>query len=271
MARYRGWCFTLNNWTDIEEGEISIADCQYLVYGKEIGEQGTPHLQGYIYFKNKKSLRQLKELVSQRAHFEAAKGTGEENRTYCTKQGDFYERGECPASPKDKGEMEKERWEGILSEAREKGEVSDPKVQYYTGKIAKWHYEQHRKKQKLEITDRKMLWFYGDTRTGKSTKALELYPDAYLKECNRWWCDYEGEEAVIIEDFDIRDEHLIRYMKLWCDRLPFAAEIKGGRIKIRPKVIIVTSNYHPNEIWTRKQDIEPILERFEVTHFVKNL
>jgi hypothetical protein len=47
----------------------------------------------------------------------------------------------------------------------------------------------------------------------------------------------------------------------------FPAEIKGGKIDIRPKKIIVTSNYHPRDIWENEQDYMPILRRFRITHF----
>jgi len=46
------WCFTLNNYTDEEMEQIkNLAPSgiiQYIAFGEEIGEEGTPHLQGYL-------------------------------------------------------------------------------------------------------------------------------------------------------------------------------------------------------------------------------
>lgn len=85
--RTRGWCFTLNNYSD-EEYEILKYDLTNksikFVIGKEIGEQGTPHLQGYCYFKNKHSFQQMKK-INDRCHWEVAKGSPEANLSYCTK------------------------------------------------------------------------------------------------------------------------------------------------------------------------------------------
>lgn len=50
--KYRCVCFTLNNYTrEQEELFTTWNGYSYLVYGREIGESGTPHLQGYMELK----------------------------------------------------------------------------------------------------------------------------------------------------------------------------------------------------------------------------
>lgn len=56
------------------------------VIGKEIGENGTPHLQGYVEYKNPISFESLKK-VNTRIHWEIAKGDRAANVKYCTKEG----------------------------------------------------------------------------------------------------------------------------------------------------------------------------------------
>ena len=118
----------------------------------------------------------------------------------------------------------------------------------------------------LETLDNHFFW--GPTGSGKSYKARNDYPDAYIKDAStKWWCGYKDQENVIIDDFDERNKDLVRSLKIAADKYPFIAEIKGGSLNIRPKRIIVTSNYSPQEIWTKHQDLEPILRRFKVTRF----
>ena len=77
-SQVKNWCFTLNNFTEIEERKIKdfIQDeCVFGIFQHEIGENGTPHLQGYFQLKTKKRLSFVKSHVSSRAHFETAKGT----------------------------------------------------------------------------------------------------------------------------------------------------------------------------------------------------
>lgn len=57
-------------------------------------------------------------------------------------------------------------------------------------------------------------------------------------------------------------------LKIWVDIYAFRAEVKGGSITIRPEKIIVTSNYHPSEIWSDDTTLEPLLRRFKIVRFL---
>ena len=93
MSRVQNYCFTLNNYTVEEETDVMTIDCKYLVIGREVGENGTPHLQGFIAFTNAKSFKAVKTLML-RAPLEVA-ATIDEAITYCKKDGEFFEKGEA--------------------------------------------------------------------------------------------------------------------------------------------------------------------------------
>lgn len=84
----RKWVFTLNNYN---EEEVTQLHSEFLSKGnkficeKEIGESGTPHLQGYVMFKNSRNLNTLKK-INNKIHWEVAKGNVEQNKKYCSKE-----------------------------------------------------------------------------------------------------------------------------------------------------------------------------------------
>lgn len=94
----RHWIFTINNWTADDDESLKQlgTEVSYLVYGYEHGEQGTPHLQGYIVFPKVKRMSEAKKRINPRAHLEAKRGTPEEAAAYCKKDGLYQEFGECP-------------------------------------------------------------------------------------------------------------------------------------------------------------------------------
>jgi len=113
------------------------------------------------------------------------------------------------------------------------------------------------------------IWYYGATHTGKSFAARQEYPEAFIKSAkNKWWDGYKGEKHVIIDDIDKSHDYMGFDLKIWGDLYTFPAETKGGAIWARPEMIIVTSNYHPRDIWTDPNMLQPILDRFKVTRFV---
>lgn len=108
MSLAKRWCFTLNNPTDEEAFNLSVQGesigsdgtesvASYLIFGRETGDSGTPHLQGYLVLRSKKRLSFLKEVPGlARAHFEVSRGTPKQASDYCKKDGDFQEYGTLP-------------------------------------------------------------------------------------------------------------------------------------------------------------------------------
>lgn len=85
-SKAKNWVFTVNN--PPEGVALPVEDwlAAYVVWQLEAGDAGTPHLQGYIQFSERRSLSQVKALAGlERAHLEVARGTPEQNKKYCTK------------------------------------------------------------------------------------------------------------------------------------------------------------------------------------------
>lgn len=263
MSRSLGWCMTLNNYTDEEYTQILETECQYVIIGKEIGEQGTPHLQGFIQFnKPGKTLAALKK-INARAHWEATKGNVEQNYDYCSKEGNFAERGTKPVSQKRKGEMEKERYERAYEHAKHGNfeEIDKDILIRHLGNLKKIRAEF----QSVPIAltgDLSNQWIYGRAGVGKTSKAMKENPGAYLKGLNKWWDGYVDQSVVIIDDMDPYHKSLAQQFKEWAHHYPFPAETKGSMMCIRPAKIIVTSNYTIDEIWDDVVTREAMHRRF---------
>lgn len=276
MARSRNYVFTLNNYTDEDEHQCwampwEVKDCRYICVGKEVAETGTPHLQGYICFHTLKSFKQLSEFFP-RARFATKCGTHEQAAVYCKKDGDFFEWGTLPVDDcGSAGAAAMDELMGHTIECVRNGDYKGiPNAGTHFIKAAEYRVlKEQQQERNLEELQGSMEheWYYGAPGTGKSRKARGENEGAYLKMCNKWWDGYTGENVVIIEDFDPDHKCLVHHLKIWADRYPFPCEVKGGKIDIRPTKIIVTSNYHPRDIFERQQDAEAIMRRFNITHF----
>jgi len=262
--RSRGFCFTVNNYVLPTIAAIKrIAGYKYVIMGKEVGESGTPHLQGYIHFDKPKTLRQIRQLIQ--GHIEVRRGTVDQAIEYCKKDGVYEEVGERPVSS---GESTQILWKEILARSK----AGD--YQWIEDNYPKIWIQLSTNLQSLRTREIKILdtldheWWVGPTGTGKSRLVWDLYPTHYQKELNKWWCGYQDEQVVVVEEWSPKNECTGSQLKIWADRYPFTGQIKGGSLKsIRPTKIIVLSNYTIDQCFTDERDSLPLHRRFRTVRF----
>lgn len=286
------WVGTINNYVDEDESQFEDTKelATYYVYGKEVGSGGNRHLQCYWCFKRRTVLSKLKQMWP-RGHFEVMQSRDPSRAAnYCKKgeqsheewellhekgpnfgkNADFTEFGELPESAATAGgRATAQKWL-IAKEEAKKGNLDaiDPCIfitNYKNLKDIKYDHAQ-----KLQDLDKPCgEWIYGPTGVGKSYTARKENPDCYKKPMNKWWNHYEGEDVVLIEDMSPQFGPSMEYfMKIWPDCYVFPAEIKNHVTNIRPKKIVVTSQYHPNQIWTAEA-LDAIMRRFKLRKIEK--
>lgn len=267
----RRWLFTINNYPE-DAVEYLCGVCEeeprvrYLVFQCEIGAEGTPHIQGYIEFKGAWRFSRVKRFVSPvvSARVEMARGSGDSNRTYCTKEetrvlGPF-EFGVMAAQGRndlskiksliDEGSSERSLWDASFGSM----------VRYYRGIL---QYKMIVAPQRNFMTE--LIFCFGPPGTGKSRWAFETYPGAYWKQPSHWWDSYHGEETVILDDFYgwLPYHDVLRL----ADRYPLLVETKGGQVNFCAKRIIITSNALPADLWQKIEDKSAFIRRISLYKF----
>lgn len=281
-TQFPNWCFTYNYGglgQHTREEVQSFYDelcgiATYVVAGWEKASTGQLHLQGYIQFESRKRLSQLKKIPNgQTVHWEPAKGNEEENRDYCTKDGEFMEFGEARVI--NGGTREKKRWKHALEKAKQGTyDDIDPQIQLQFCKQLDYIRDRHAgRPTDLQHTTRH-LWLWGPSGSGKSREARRIFNtepwsgDFYNKLQNKWWDHYNDNRVpVLIDDLELETgKVLVQYLKLWLDIYAFKVEYKGGAKDVRPPFIIITSNFHPWEIFGEKEKAwyEPVIRRLDV-------
>lgn len=256
--RFRNWCFTLNNYTEVDLANLKQEHDQvrYICFGKEVGEKTeTPHLQGFVVFHNAKTFTQCRQQFTERFHIEQANGDVNQNIAYCSKDGDFYERGERPRQGKrnDIHEAVKKLKEGARID-----EVILESTSYQSAK----HIELMLKYLPVPPpVKRQIIYLCGVTGAGKTRYVYENYQDIYPIGLNyKWWQGYYGQKTVLLDDIRSTNIKFVDLLRL-LDRYPIYVENKGGGLFIRSTTdtIIMTSAFNPFELFG---DIDEDLAQF---------
>ncbi len=247
----RYWCFTLNNYTEEDEERLralpdSHPRVSFIQWGRETGESGTPHLQGYLELDRRLRLRQLRvgELLGPRVHCERRRGTAQEAKTYTEKDGDFEAHGSASVDQSGK--------RNDLGKIQEQIEAGSSELEIAQEYFSQWCY--HRKSfakyaQLIQTnglrTDLKIYVLWGESGVGKTRYVFGKYPDVFSVPDPdlRWFDGYTGQETVLIDEYrgTADDSFLLKLFDIY----PLQVAVKGSFVNWRPKRIFVTSNMQP--------------------------
>lgn len=297
----RHYCFTLNNYTDnnLEAIREKPTYVRYVIIGFEVGEAGTPHLQGYVEFDSPKRLSSLKKWLPT-AHWESRRGSREVARLYCMKgiqpKEEWYsldgnnqelrERG--PTFGKDANFEEHGRWDAGGSGARtdiqcavdriykgdplEKIAIDNPSLYCRNRNGLKDFVAWHEKKSAFKWRNVEIHVLWGAAGVGKSRSVFDYSGDrnccvATPQSEQFPLGTYDGEEVLIINDF-YGQIKLSEFLNI-TDGHFYPINTKGGfRYALYTKIYI-TSNISPDEWYpeliNKHPDIRAALMR-RLTH-----
>lgn len=287
MSRVRSnrVCFTWNNYNEdgLDDLEKKLQDLeksgqlQYAIIAREIGESGTPHIQGFVHLNKKHytpkncGIKFWKDFLpgGKQMHFETSKGTDEQNFTYCSKDGPYITFGETGSS--------NSKWSEILQLAK-RGREEEIQEEY-SEEYIKYHIQISRiiKKSKMEErldltlqqlrpwqqrvidllneqNDRQIL-FVVDEEGGKGKSALCSH---LMSQTTTWACQggkindlmhtYNKDATIAVFDM-ARCNHPDYYPWNFMENLKngwfCATKYEGGLFQFKPPKIMVLMNQDP--------------------------
>lgn len=242
----RNWCYTLNNYTEDEVEEIYSIECRYHICGREIGSEGTPHLQGYIEFSKVLRLSAVKKLIP-RGHWEQRRGSADEARRYCMKEGDYVETGEFKGKQGARSDLHAVM--DMVKENKSKLEIFEeqPAVvarypRFVNDYVAARERADTKEFRKVEVH---VLW--GQAGTGKTRIAHDLCPNIFTVSPGETFPfdGYDGETEILIDDFygQLKHHDMLRIL----DGHQFKVNVKGGHRYAKWTQVFITSNKPPSE------------------------
>lgn len=247
----RYWCFTHNNYTAHDVQRYKDFEKLYLAIGFETSDSGTPHIQGYIHFKRNYRLSQLHKLVPH-AHWEPAVASDAMN--YSMKEEYYIEDNRQKGKRTDLDTVRTQVQEGQPMSKIVKEATSYQAIRY-AEKLKQ--YNPTRRNWETKVT-----YIHGPSGIGKTRMAWELLgPDTYVKPPGKFWCGYEGQENIILDDFRSHEMSFSELLRV-LDRYPHIVEVKGGHQNLLAKNIVITSIHPPESLYTSiSEDPNQLLRR----------
>lgn len=235
---------------EVHHESLRVLNPTFHIFQKEIGEEGTPHFQGYIELARPKGLTQLKAANAQ-IHWERRAGNQAQAIAYSSKEesraegpwtfGEARKLNNTGVSPDffpaiTAGKRQRQLWESHPEDMRKY-----PRM-----------YEQVRSLYPPPVRDTapEVVLLIGEPGLGKTrfVRERENMDDLYVKPCDRdfWMNGFDGHKAVLLDDFMGAANHvtLTNLLQL-LDRYQIRVSTKNGHTWWQPERIYVTTNIHP--------------------------
>lgn len=246
MSKVRHYCVTFFNkpTTNLPE------KVRYAIYGEEVcPTTNKTHWQSYIELNSPQRMAAIKKMYNDNTiHIEERRGTREEARTYCMKDNKYEEYGKWIS-----GQGHRSDLDDIVEQMKQGKKLTDvmlenPKTycQYRNGlrdinaTIVKKNVPAWRDVDVELVT--------GPTGVGKTRDAVTKMPDAYKTEGRSlaWWQDYDGEDELIIDEYD-NDVPITQLLNI-LDGYKLRLNVKGSHTYANWTKVVITTNLKVHEL-----------------------
>lgn len=249
----------------------------YACYQPERGENGTPHLQGFLFCRDRVTVAGLKRILHvNRVHLEVMRGTSAEAIAYCQKDESrdrdagfaFCEFGERAAVPGRSGQGTRsdiDEFSQRVLAGEGLAEIAEAMPSTYVLNYRGLESLRRLVVHKSRVADAdgvlvppRVFWFWGPTGTGKTRTALResAGKSIFWKMADNHWFDgYDQQDVMILDDFRVswfKFGFLLRLLDIY----PLTVEVKGGSAFFNTNTIYITSPKSPQEMYSNLAEAE---------------
>ena len=225
----RDYCFTA--WG---EPKPDYDKLRYICWGLEkCPTTDREHYQGFAVFNRTYRVKGAKSVLGDRTdtHLEPRRGTRQQAREYCRKDGRFFEWGELNLH------TSKELFKKDINFIKE----NHPEFycRYYRGLTLL-------KSDKGEIwRDINVKWLWGKPGVGKTRYVMEKNNTYKLDYPYKWWDGYNDENILLLDDMKNINDIDRNYLLNLLDGYRMRLETKGGHTWAKWNEVYITSNNKP--------------------------